>query len=313
MKDFTSPVNRVAKSADLNQLRLTTGWDNLPNETLDEYRRLRYSHPTEDYIKHLEPEEHHAKVKCFFNDLDKELLYLIEQHDSVVGCVAWLTHPEILEELALKKLVSIIVQKEDFLRPDGDNWSKSKLLSLYANLKSNLGDLSERSKCGSGSDPIVYSPLGGWINHDPDRPELDRSVSSEPIRILGDLNTRKLSAFPRMHHKFLVFCKQEHRVCARSKRCSGFNQYRVFAGTEKDILESEYVVASGIELVPYAVWTGSFNITKNAANSIENAVLITDSNAVQSYFDEWRRIFLLSRSIKDWDKSAWEPSEHVIY
>jgi hypothetical protein len=44
----------------------------------------------------------------------------------VVGCVAWLSSRSVLEALARKKAVAIVVQKEDFLRPDLDqNWTRA--------------------------------------------------------------------------------------------------------------------------------------------------------------------------------------------
>jgi hypothetical protein len=55
------------------------------------------------------------------------LIRLIRQADIVLGCVAWVTSESILKALAEKKGVSLIVQKEDFLRPDlmsSDNWSR---------------------------------------------------------------------------------------------------------------------------------------------------------------------------------------------
>ena len=45
-------------------------------------------------------------------------------YQHVVGCVAWLTDYDILDALAKMDAVSIIVQKEDGLRPDGKTTMK---------------------------------------------------------------------------------------------------------------------------------------------------------------------------------------------
>src|SRR2546426_5099329 len=57
-------------------------------------------------------------VKAIFKNLEGALIKEIRQADVVVGCVAWLTSEAILKALACRQHVSIIVQKEDFLRPD---------------------------------------------------------------------------------------------------------------------------------------------------------------------------------------------------
>jgi len=75
-------------------------------------------------------------TQVFFRNLEAELLQLIDAADVVVGCVAWLTNRRILAALA-KKSVAIVIQKEDFLRPDlgaNKNWSL-ELRSQYAQLK----------------------------------------------------------------------------------------------------------------------------------------------------------------------------------
>src|ERR1700674_1415082 len=68
-----------------------------------------------------------GKVRVFFKNLEDHLIQYIREADIVVGCVAWFTSPRILKALSKVKGVSIVVQKEDFLRPDRnpvDNWRK---------------------------------------------------------------------------------------------------------------------------------------------------------------------------------------------
>lgn len=59
-----------------------------------------------------------TKAAAYFRDLESPLLRHISDADAVVGCVAWLTNLKILNALASKQAASVIVQKEDFLRPD---------------------------------------------------------------------------------------------------------------------------------------------------------------------------------------------------
>jgi hypothetical protein len=75
------------------------------------------------------------------------------------------------------------------------------------------------------------------------------------------------TALPRMHHKFLIMEKNNGAV---------------------------------------GVWTGSFNFTKNATNSLENAVFITDENIVRQYREEFIQLFCLSGELAD----IWTPERY---
>lgn len=122
-------------------------------------------------------------VTCYFRDIKSHLIDEIKKYKAVVGCVAWLTDADILRELSRKSGVSIIVQKEDFLRPDTGNWSKKNLLRLYENIP-----------CMDRSD--LPAPL------------CDASICCDQsigIRCVGEANLSKKMASPRAHHKFIVF------------------------------------------------------------------------------------------------------------
>lgn len=188
-------------------------------------------------------------VEVIFRNLDLALVREIEKADEVFGCVAWLTNLEILAALARKRAVGIVVQKEDFLRPDSVDIVQARTRAAYAQVP---GFERHILPCTSS-----YS-----FACDPE---------SEGIRCVGYHNSERRAAFPRMHNKFMVFC-------------SGFE--------------------------PYAVWTGSFNMTYNAADSMENAVLIRDKDVAASYLDEFGTIFGLSEPL-DWT-SEWVAPEYRL-
>src|SRR5262249_12335063 len=160
----------------------------------------------------------------------------------------------ILKTLAqVKHGVAIVVQKEDFLRPDlgTENWGKQSLRVLYDDLKSVL-------------DPRIDWP--GLINN-----LSFFGGGIEPVRCVGNSrNMRQVS--PLMHNKFVVFCKPQF-----------FEQ------------ESR----PSFEPRPYAVWTGSFNFTRNAIQSLENAVYIADPRIAEAYYKEWEQIEAVSEQL-DW-------------
>jgi hypothetical protein len=204
-------------------------------------------------------------VQVLFRKQEEELIKLINEFKGglILGCVAWLTSKPILTALAGCQNVQIIVQKEDFLRPDigvknTDSW-KTELWKLYKSVKCNLvrydfrAPISNLSVCG---DPTV-----------------------EAIRCIGNHNKDKNPAFPRAHHKFLIFCKLENEA-----------------------------------FTPIKLWTGSFNLTKNAMQSFENAVVFSDKTGNNGLFDafvkEHHQLFALSETL-NWTQT-WSTPEFRI-
>ena len=211
-------------------------------------------------------------VRYIFRDQETELIKQISQYSSMVGCVAWLTSFPILEAMQGKR-VSIVVQKEDFLRPDigrtaQDRW-KRELRQRYDALTSVANEL--YPWCGWGGIIQSAGSLG--------------QGNFDAVRCVGLYNREKKPAVPRMHHKFLVFGH--------------------WSEPESD--SDEYVDS---QFIPQAVWTGSFNFTRNAGLSFENATVINDEQAAELYHREFQHIFLLSEPL-DWEHD-WVSPEYYI-
>lgn len=105
--------------------------------------------------------------------------------------------------------------------------------------------------------------------------------SIDPVSCVGNINNAKVAAFPRMHNKFLIFAKRNN---------------------DSELTNDEKTI------IPYAVWTGSYNITKNASMSFENALYITDLKIVNAFYKEFAQIIALSESLnwfKDWVEPQW--------
>jgi hypothetical protein len=215
-----------------------------------------------------EPQEHYdgyandSSVTVLFKHLESSLIHCIDGADIVVGCIAWLTNKSILEALSKKAGVALVVQKEDFLRPDIDAPSRfaSSLRRLYRSLPGTLtryDDSLSKTRLhmmSCCSDPTI-----------------------EAVRCVGNHNSDKCPAFPRMHHKFVVFC-----------RLTGVRD----------------------QFQPYAVWTGSFNFTENATRSFENALILRDPDIVEAYFQEFGQVAALSEPL-DW-RCEWAAPEWRI-
>ena len=128
-------------------------------------------------------------VSVFFRDHEKILIDQLKKTDFVLGAVAWLTSAPILTALSnVKWGCSILVQKEDFLRPEVRPMSawKNTLRERYSKLTCCF----ERFQLPGIASRLSYAG-------DP---------SQAPIRCVGNYNIDKNPAMPRMHHKFLIFC-----------------------------------------------------------------------------------------------------------
>jgi hypothetical protein len=201
-----------------------------------------------------------ADTEVLFRNLTEKLIEQINAADAVFGCVAWLTSVPVLSALATKKAVGIVVQKEDFLRPDSGDWRQKRQREAYAKLPG-----------------FIRYSLGQTGHYD-----YASTPESDAVRCVGAHNSTKSAAFPRMHNKFLVFCRG-----AVVDDGSTYETYK-----------------------PYGDWTGSFNLTYNASNSLENAILIRDLKISTAFLDEFGLIFGLSERL-DWSQS-WSAPEYRI-
>lgn len=217
-----------------------------------------------------EPQEDHrhsavGNIEAVFKNHRARLIEEISKYPIIVGCVAWLTDYAVLDALASRDGVAIVVQKEDFLKPDSGATNR-RLNNLYAALP-----------VGSR----MNFPYLGQLSYASD-------PTCDPIRCVGNHNSDKKAAWPRMHNKFLVFCDY-----AESSQPDGW--------WPPHIPQPRHVVAK-------KVWTGSYNISDNASRSWENAVLIDAPVIADVYAREFAQIFSFSERL-DWT-SKWVAPEY---
>lgn len=200
-----------------------------------------------------------SHVEAHFRGIEKVIVDKISSSNAVVGCVAWLTSYAVLDALAkLKGGCSIVLQKEDYLRPDFDHTPTSykTVRQKYALLKA----LAPYSYGEFQKSTLEYLADGGEI--------ADIAIRCVGYRRAAD------KATPKMHHKFLVFLKSEGR---------------------------------GFSPRPYAVWTGSFNMSVTATLSLENGLFIESEELASAYFNEWYNTLMISEEL-DWKADTPQPT-----
>lgn len=228
----------------------------------------------------------------FFRGIRDKLIAQIEEADYVFGCVAWLTDFGVLAALAKKRGVCIVVQKEDFLRPDGpgqgDQW-RCRLREAY----DKLPVLDSRWCFGQG----LIAQLSVFSGGD--------SVSA--VRCAGyDRRVGNGRFTPLMHHKFALFARfslqgpHDPRLPERDPELGGY-----FTNAE---LSNDFFL-DGLPW-PNAAWTGSYNWSTNASQSLENAILLKDPESVDAYFREFQQVVAMSEPL-DWTSQYVEPEWRI--
>lgn len=226
-------------------------------------------------------------VQVVFHNHKDTLIELIGRYEIVLGCVAWLTDDDVLDALAQKLLVQIVVQKEDFLRPDFTQSSKTKSRKKYDEFKIKL-----RKKYNALPSPSSWSTFGGDFSQLSPISDLEND-RIDAVRCMGHHNRDEKSSLPRMHHKFLIFTNGSKALLP--------------IGSPPGDPETNYSERLKVTISENAcVWTGSYNITRNATKSLENAVVLHCPKIADAFYGEWAQIALLSEPL-DWNNDWCTP------
>ena len=244
------------------------------------------------------------EVSVYFKNIEDEIVKRIKKSAYVFGCVAWLTNKKILKALQSCEDVVIVVQEEDFLRPDKTfNGNKEKwkeyLKELYDKLKGDAG--------GSVNYKLGITEHGSW---------------DTGIRRCGYTNKEKAAAFPRMHNKFIICFEGVDDDFYEYKHGHEMSEEELAAGTWKKESVSDGEISEvfckfenhGHELIDNfwggEVITGSFNHTENGNDSLENIVCLKQTEVVKAYMKEFKQILVMSIPL-DWERE-WNPCENEL-
>ena len=153
-------------------------------------------------------------VHVYFDELQQHLAQWINRYEATAGCVAWLTDPAVMDALISKEEASIVINKEDFKRPDhrvGTDYGE-KLKTLE----------SGKSLFGHG-----YAGEGA-VSHDYlDRMSVACAMGMQRVRCAGGPPGQSGEMRPTMHHKFFVFGEieedEERRFAPKAVWAGSYN------------------------------------------------------------------------------------------
>ena len=227
------------------------------------------------------------QTEYLFRGLRRRLLRLfdeaIQKGWACFGAVAWLTDPLILDAMA-KLPCSVIVQKEDFLRPDLDD--------AGADRETWTSRLHRQYEAIRYSDSI--GPAGAYFQrqHMP-WPLCAMSESGDPeiagVRCFGLHNDRSgdpARRRPLMHLKYLVFAEPILETVP-SPDGEGMQETVSWKGR--------------------ALWSGSCNLSLMASRSCEVAYIFRDPAIADAHIRHWAQIAARSETL-DWT-SIWIDSQ----
>lgn len=129
-----------------------------------------------------------GNIEIVFRKIKERLIQEIDKSNLVFGAVAWLVDKDVLKALSFKQC-QIVLQKEDFLRPDLAEFLSDKdkkcLQDLYQDLSCNLNTTQFQGKI---VDLVRYGIF-----------------DLQPVTCFGYYNQRLRHCTPKMHNKFFIF------------------------------------------------------------------------------------------------------------
>lgn len=154
-----------------------------------------------------------CKVTAYFGKLHKALTTIILNHGAdttVVGCVAWLSSPQIIHALSQCKRVLLVVNGENFSQWGAGRtselytslpWFDEPLWSAFADVGTPLAAL--ESDCRRADESSGYAPVrvlgsnggnGGALMHSKYLVFFDRATGRQPVSVwTGSMNFTKRS------------------------------------------------------------------------------------------------------------------------
>jgi hypothetical protein len=133
-------------------------------------------------------------------------------------------------------------------------------------------------------------------------PKTQRSNTNSNKRAYRSNDGQQGSSGGLEHNKYLVFF--ENKMYKRKVTKPENQNWQLVREDEEYFSDSEEEYEYQHRETPFAVWTGSMNITKASAGHHENAVFIESCEIAKSYFHDWAMTFMSSTPVGGTNKKA---------
>lgn len=208
-----------------------------------------------------------------FSGIRNYLLYQLGNAKYVVGCMAWFTDWNILDfMIANIEGVSLVVQTETYLMRNDrrDKW-REKIKTRYGQLK-------------------VFP----WERWEAQYPHIfENGTLVRPSTVLkGEHTPLAVRVEGQKYVKRKCFSSSKAKVQPQAEA----PEQQEELVEKKTMMHMKFLIFFNEQMIPNGLWTGSYNLTMNAAEHSEEVVYyFRDERVIRAHFDKFLKIFATSR------------------
>ena len=203
------------------------------------------------------------KVVVHFQNIREHLRAYIKEAHYCIGAVAWLSDLDILDDLRNKKGVHIIIQN-DTMATRRNRFDRFREI-LRAKYRA-----------------LPFFPWAEWEKAYPSA--MPAAMSKNPPSRICEKDTCSI----RIAGKRI--CKSNNsntntKTITLQKAGGGVQE-----SEQQAMMHHKFLFYLNERGIIYAMSTGSYNFSKNASNSYENLLYISDDRVARAYFDEYLEV-----------------------
>lgn len=197
-----------------------------------------------------------------FKNIREVLFYHLAHCSYVIGCVAWITDFSVINAMSQLKGATLIVQAESMFKIKTRDSFKTNLKRKYQTIKQfPWATFAKATRMPHFQSLWEEMKTTGEIQE-----QLWTTLGQDPMAI---------------------------RTCGQIQRAGHEGQNP----DEPSMMHHKYLVFMDDNGKTLAVWTGSFNFTKNASKSLENVQIIYNKKVADAYLRNFLSLLPTSRGI----------------
>lgn len=201
-------------------------------------------------------------LRVYFKDIREVLLQHLSKCSYVVGCIAWITDFGVIDAISKLKGATIIVQAESMFKIKTREGFKTNLKRRYQQIKQ-----FPWATFAKAAHLPHFQKLWTEMKTTPALQEqLWTTLGQDPMAV---------------------------RTCGQVQKAGHEGQNP----EEPSMMHHKYLIFLDANAKAVAVWTGSFNFTKNASKSLENIQIVYNQQVADSYLRNFLSLLPESRGI----------------